>query len=32
MNYRNEDLEPYDFLNFIRHYNGQYTYYRDVQS
>lgn len=32
MNYRNEDIEPYDILNFIRHYNGPYTYYRDIQS
>ena len=32
MNYINNDIEPYDFLNFIRHYKGQFTYYNDVQS
>ena len=25
-------MEPYDFLNFIWHYKGQFTYYNDVQS
>ena len=31
MNYTSNEVEPYDFLNFIRHYEGTYTYYRDIQ-
>ena len=31
MNYTSNEVEPYDFLNFIRHYEGTYTYFRDIQ-
>jgi len=32
MNYINNDIEPYDILNFIRYYDGHFTYFNDVQS